>query len=108
MDVSEFVVAAMLLELTPGPNMAYLAALSLARGRVPGFVATAGVAVGLSVHAILAALGAGVLTQKVPCSYRALRWIGLGYLLFLTWEGSQTHAETSPGRADLRSAAGPL
>ena len=36
MDVSEFVVAALLLELTPGPNMAYLATLSLVRGRVPG------------------------------------------------------------------------
>jgi threonine/homoserine/homoserine lactone efflux protein len=29
MDVSEFVVAALLLELTPGPNMAFLATLSL-------------------------------------------------------------------------------
>ncbi len=37
MDVSEFVVAVLLLELTPGPSMAYLATLSLARGRVPGF-----------------------------------------------------------------------
>ena len=35
MDVSEFVVAALLLELTPGPNMAYLATLSLTRGRLP-------------------------------------------------------------------------
>ena len=32
MVVSEFVVAALLLELTPGPNMAYLATLSLTRG----------------------------------------------------------------------------
>jgi len=108
MDVSEFVAAALLLELTPGPNMAYLAALSLARGRVPGFVATAGVAAGLAVHAILAALGAGVLIQKFSFIYEALRWIGVGYLLFLAWEGWQTQAETSPGRADLRSAAGPL
>jgi threonine/homoserine/homoserine lactone efflux protein len=107
-DVSEFVVAVLLLELTPGPNMAYLATLSLARGRVPGFVATAGVAFGLAVHAILAALGAGVLIQKFPFIYEALRWIGVGYLLFLAWEGWQTQAETSPGRADLRSATGPL
>ena len=57
MDVSEFVVAALLLELTPGPNMAYLATLSLTRGRVPGLVATIGVAFGLAVHAIFAAYG---------------------------------------------------
>ena len=42
MDVSEFVVAALLLELTPGPNIAYLATLSLTRGQAPGLVATMG------------------------------------------------------------------
>ncbi len=108
MDVSEFVVAALLLELTPGPNMAYLATLSLARGRIPGLAATAGVAFGLAVHAIFAALGAGVLIQQFALIYEALRWIGVAYLLFLAWEGWQTQAETSPGRADLRSTAGPL
>jgi threonine/homoserine/homoserine lactone efflux protein len=108
MDVSEFVVAALLLELTPGPNMAYLATLSLARGRFPGFVATAGVAFGLSVHAILAALGAGVLIQQFAFIYELLRWIGVTYLLFLAWEGWQTQAETSPGRADFGATVGPL
>jgi threonine/homoserine/homoserine lactone efflux protein len=83
MDVSEFVVAVLLLELTPGPNMAYLATLSLTRGRVYGLAATAGVAFGLSVHAILAALGAGVLIQQFASLYEVLRWVGVGYLLFL-------------------------
>jgi threonine/homoserine/homoserine lactone efflux protein len=108
MDVTGFVVAVILLELTPGPNMAYLATLSLARGRVSGLVATGGVAFGLAVHAILAALGAGVLIQQFPLVYEVLRWIGVAYLLFLAWEGWQTQAETSPGRADLLSTAGPL
>ena len=44
MDVSEFVVAVLPLELTPGPSMAYLATLSLVRGRVPGFKPGSGVA----------------------------------------------------------------
>ena len=108
MDVSEFVVAALLLELTLGPNMAYLATLSLTRGRVPSLVATIGVAFGLAVHAILAALGAAVLIQQFPMVYEALRWIGVAYLLFLAWEGWQTQAETSPVRVDLLSTAGPL
>ena len=32
----EFALAVFLLELTPGPNMAYLATLALARGRAAG------------------------------------------------------------------------
>lgn len=59
MKLTEFIVTVILLELTPGPNMAYLATLSLMRGRMSGFVATAGIAFGLTAQAIVAALGTG-------------------------------------------------
>jgi hypothetical protein len=35
----EFILAVLFVELTPGPNMAYLAALALARGRTAGLFA---------------------------------------------------------------------
>src|SRR6476620_6736819 len=60
-NVLEFILTVLLLELTPGPNMAYLATLTLDRGRWAGLLATAGVAAGLSVHAVVAAFGLGVL-----------------------------------------------
>src|SRR3954452_13488918 len=66
MDVITFLLAVLLLELTPGPNMGYLATLALSRGRAAGLIATAGVAVGLAVHATMAGLGAGVLIQQYP------------------------------------------
>src|ERR1043165_1033597 len=98
MDVGTFLLAALLLELTPGPNMTYLATLALSRGRTAGFVATLGVACGLAVHAIVAGLGMGVLIQQHRLLYEVLRWIGVGYLLFLAWEGWRTKNETSPER----------
>ena len=76
MDLLTFVLAVLLLELTPGPNMAYLATLTLSRGRAAGLIATAGVASGLTVHAIVAGLGAGLLIQQYPLLYDMLRWIG--------------------------------
>jgi threonine/homoserine/homoserine lactone efflux protein len=88
--------------------MAYLAALALSRGRTAGLIATAGVALGLAVHAVVAGLGAGVLIQRYPLLYEVLRWVGVGYLLYLAWEGWQGAKETSPGRADLAHTAGPL
>src|SRR6476469_8357027 len=84
--VLEFILTVLLLELTPGPNMAYLATLSLDRGRRAGLLATVGVAAGLSVHAIVAALGLGVLISQLPLAYELLRWIGVAYLLYLAWE----------------------
>jgi len=50
----QFILAVLFVELTPGPNMAYLASLSLARGRTAGLFAIVGVALGLSVHAAVA------------------------------------------------------
>jgi threonine/homoserine/homoserine lactone efflux protein len=91
----KFVLTVFLLELTPGPNMAYLAALSLARGRVAGLIATAGIALGLATHAVLVALGAGAAIQNYPALYESLRWAGIAYLLFLAWEGWQPVPETS-------------
>ena len=108
MDIVTFLLAVLLLELTPGPNMAYLATLSLSCGRGAGLVATIGVAFGLAVHAIVAGLGAGVLIQRYPLLYEVLRWIGVGYLLYLAWEGWRTEREISPERVDLANMAGAL
>lgn len=83
----EFVLAVLLLELTPGPNMTYLAALSLAQGRRAAFFGVLGVALGLAVHAALAALGVGALVAASPPLYQALRWAGVAFMLFLAWEG---------------------
>ena len=108
MDIFTFLMTVLLLELTPGPNMAYLATLALARGRTAGLIATAGVALGLAVHALVAGLGAGALFDRYPLLYDALRWVGIGYLLYLAWEGWQTGKENSPERADLAVVAGRL
>jgi threonine/homoserine/homoserine lactone efflux protein len=79
--------------------MAYLATLTLDRGRAAGLLAVVGVAAGLSVHAVVAALGLGALISQVPSIYEVLRWTGVAYILFLTWEGWQPNRENSPGFA---------
>lgn len=104
--VLEFILTVLLLELTPGPNMAYLATLTLDRGRRAGLLATAGVAAGLSVHAIVAAFGLGVLISQAPLIYNLLRWAGVGYLLYLAWEIWQSNGNDRPEVAG--AASGPL
>lgn len=108
MDLFTFLLAVLLLELTPGPNMAYLATLALSHGRTAGLIATIGVASGLGLHAMVAGLGAGLLIQQYPLLYEVVRWIGVGYLLYLAWEAWRTETETSPERTDLATMAGPL
>jgi threonine/homoserine/homoserine lactone efflux protein len=51
-----FVLTSLIVEMTPGPNMAYLAVLGASRGRLAGFSAVLGVALGLSLLGITVGL----------------------------------------------------
>jgi threonine/homoserine/homoserine lactone efflux protein len=84
--ISEFLLTSFLIELTPGPNMAYLAALAVSRGRSAGLAAVGGVAVGLTLLGILAALGLQAMILALPWLYQSIRTIGFLYLLWLAWE----------------------
>lgn len=82
----EFALAVLVIELTPGPNMAWLAALSLAEGRRAGLVATAGIGIGLALNAMLAALGLVELLSVRPGLQSGLRWAGVALMLWLAWQ----------------------
>src|SRR4051794_13170539 len=81
--------------------MAYLAVLSASRGRKAGLAATLGVALGLLLVGIAAALGLTAIIANSRWLYEALRWGGVLYLLWLAWEGWRGEGETSSGNADL-------
>ncbi|MFZ4690554.1 MAG: LysE family transporter, partial [Polymorphobacter sp.] len=70
MDLLGFALAVLLIELTPGPNMAWLAGLAATEGRRSGLAAVAGVAIGLLGNGALAALGLAALLQAACQSAR--------------------------------------
>jgi len=94
--LAPFLLAVLLIELTPGPNMGYLAALSASQGRAAGFKAVLGVTLGLAFYMLLAVLGVAEIIAAAPFVYGALRWAGVAYLLYLAWEAWRGASETSP------------
>lgn len=97
--LAPFLIAVLLVELTPGPNMGYLAALSAAQGRQAGFKAVLGVTLGLAFYMLLAVFGVAEIIAAAPFVYAVLRWAGVAYLLYLAWEAWRGANETSPGHA---------
>jgi threonine/homoserine/homoserine lactone efflux protein len=95
-----FALTALIIEITPGPNMTYLAALSLSSGMRTGFAAVAGIAIGLATYGIVAALGLAAVIDSSPLLYGILRWGGVAYLLWLAWEAWSSERETSPDATD--------
>jgi threonine/homoserine/homoserine lactone efflux protein len=81
-----FALTALIVELTPGPNMGYLVMTALTRGRATALVQVAGIALGLLLAALLSALGLSRLFELWPPAYEIVRWIGIGYLLWLAYD----------------------
>ncbi len=98
-----FLWTALIIELTPGPNMTYLAILSLSEGRKAGLAAVAGVATGLMIVGLLSALGLATLISQSPQLYAALRWMGVAYLLWLAFELWRGEPDGGKGLADAQS-----
>ena len=93
-----FIITCLIIESTPGPNMAYLAIVSASDGRRSGFATTAGIALGLFAVGIIAALGVSAIISNSPFMYHALRMAGICYLFWLAWDGWKPETETSPGK----------
>lgn len=104
-----FVVAVAILEATPGINMAWLASLSLTKGRRAGLAATAGIAIGLMLNAMLAAAGLAELVRAHPELQVWLRRAGAVLMLVLAWR-TWTNETARPAPHDGRNgfAAGLL
>ncbi|HPV67269.1 MAG TPA: LysE family translocator [Sphingorhabdus lacus] len=81
-----FLITALLIELTPGPNMAWLALTSASKGRKSGFAAVAGIALGLALLGGASAFGLSELATGSPVVFNLLRYAGVAYLLWLAWE----------------------
>jgi threonine/homoserine/homoserine lactone efflux protein len=81
-----FIIASILIELTPGPNMTWLAVLGAAQGQKTALAAVAGICLGLAVAAVVAGVGLTAVLTQWPILFDALRWVGTLYLFYLAWE----------------------
>ena len=105
LDLTGFALAVLLIELTPGPNMAWLAGLAATEGKRSGLAAVAGIALGLLANGVLAALGLATLLKAMPALLHGLRLAGAAMMVWLAieaWRG----AEKAPPPTAARRAFG--
>jgi len=78
-----FVVASLLLILTPGQDMLLVMSRSIAQGPAAGVATAAGVSTGLVGHTILATLGLGAILRASEWLFFGLKLVGAAYLVYL-------------------------
>ncbi|VTU30450.1 Homoserine/homoserine lactone efflux protein [Variovorax sp. SRS16] len=99
-ELAWFALAALVLVLTPGPNMIYCVSRTLCQGRSAGLISLAGVVLGFLVHLMAAALGLTALLLAVPLAFDTIRLTGAAYLLWLAWQAVKPGG-TAPFEARL-------
>ena len=90
LDLSQFalyVAAALLLAVTPGPGIFYVAARSLAGGRVEGIASSFGTGLGGMVHVLAGSLGISAIVLASAELFAVLKLVGAAYLV---WIGLRT------------------
>lgn len=104
-DLPLFVGAVFLLNVTPGPDTAYIVGRSVAQGRAAGVVSALGVSAGCCVHSLAIAFGLTALLAASATAFTLIKFAGAAYLVWLglrlIWQRS------APPGADAAPAAQP-
>ena len=78
-----YVAAALLLAVTPGPGIFYVAARTLAGGRAEGVASSLGTGLGGMAHVLAGSLGVSAVVLASAELFTALKLVGAGYLVWL-------------------------
>jgi threonine/homoserine/homoserine lactone efflux protein len=108
-----FVGAAVLITLAPGPDILYVLARGMAEGRRVALAAAAGFASGVLVHTLLAVAGLSALIAASPTAFRAVKYVGAAYLIYVglrMWLEGRVTVEAKTAREEeselMREAPG--
>ena len=78
-----FLLAALVLLLTPGPAVLYIIARSLDQGRLAGLVSVLSIEVGNFCHVLFATFGLSLLLASSPLAFAIVKYLGAAYLVYL-------------------------
>jgi threonine/homoserine/homoserine lactone efflux protein len=94
-DFGLFLAAGVLLNLTPGPDTAYILGRTVAQGRQAGIASALGICAGSIVHTCAAALGLSAMLASSATAFGFIKLLGGAYLIFLGAEMIIGRSKTS-------------
>ncbi|MHC1746494.1 MAG: LysE family translocator [Negativicutes bacterium] len=78
-----FLIAGIMLNLTPGSDTIYILSRSIAQGKRAGIYSVLGISSGIAVHTLLAALGLSIILSTSAAAFMTVKIIGALYLGYL-------------------------
>ncbi len=106
--LAEYIVAAMIIILAPGPSVLFVIARAIAWGRKVAVFTVAGNVTGSFVLSVFVALGLGPILQRSDLAYTAVQWGGGLYLMYLGFDAikhRKIHAADMANQGDSEPSA---
>jgi threonine/homoserine/homoserine lactone efflux protein len=104
-DLVLFVVAGLLLNVTPGPDTLYIIARTASQVRRGGAVAALGIGAGLLFHTFAAAIGLSVILAASATAFTIVKWAGAVYLIYVGLSLLTAPAKIQQKTSGLHAAA---
>ena len=102
--LTEYLVAAMVIMLAPGPSVLFTLARAIAWGRKTAVFTVAGNAIGMFLLSVFVALGLGPILQRSELAYKGVQWAGGLYLIYLGIDAirhRRVHAADMTNQGDI-------
>jgi threonine/homoserine/homoserine lactone efflux protein len=104
-DLGLFALTVLVLNATPGVDMAFTLMSTLRGGVRAGLAAAAGIGAGCAVHALAATFGLAALMAASAAAFNAIKWVGAAYLLWLAAGMLRTALARGPAATSMPATA---
>lgn len=98
-----FALAALLMVLSPGPNMIYLISRSLSQGKRAGIISLFGVMCGFLFHILMVSFGLTAIFFAIPYAFVIVKFMGIAYLLYLAYTSVTSESKIFKTNDSLKS-----
>ncbi len=82
-DLGLFIIAGLILNITPGADLLYITSRSAALGKKAGMIAALGIGTGCMVHVAAASLGFSMILASSSLVFSIVKYLGAVYLIYL-------------------------
>ncbi len=82
-NFTTFIIACILLNMTPGSDTMYILGRSISQGRKAGILSVLGISAGCLTHTLLAAFGLSFIVAQSELAFNIIKYLGAAYLFYL-------------------------
>jgi threonine/homoserine/homoserine lactone efflux protein len=97
-------VTSLIVVVTPGIGVLFTLSAAITRGSRAAGVAAVGCTLGIVPHAVGAIVGLAAVLHTSAVAFQALKYLGVGYLLYLAWKTLREHGALTIDQTPARSA----